>query len=63
MLLPLVTEATTEYTADTVTSCLSRILGAIDGEKFGGLLMNHVLTASYQLISTQRDRNRWVLLR
>ena len=58
VLLPLVTEATCEYTADTVTSCLGRILGPIDGHKFSDLLLGHVLTACYYVISTQRDKNR-----
>ena len=60
VLLPLVSEATCEYTADTVTSCLTRILGPLDGAKFSALLLDHVLTACHQLLTTQRGPHRYL---
>ena len=61
-LLPLITHAVTQFTAGTVTSCLERILGAPDGDKFRAAVLTHVLTICDDMIASHRRHEKCVCL-
>ena len=62
-LLPLITHAVTQFTAGTVTSCLERILGAPDGDKFRAAVLTHVLTICDDMIASHRRHEKCVCLK